>query len=132
MPISGADPDMDKFSFNDVGVLEVWEFLCQFSEALGINDIPAIESLAHDLGVATSCASAPPQEAGVSTNDTVMNLIDALTREAFDAAVDIAAEASPDVKPRDVAAAFPSIKVVAQCGVKLLAVHYCCGRKSLL
>lgn len=93
------------------GVLEVWEFLCQFSEMLGLEEVPSISSLALDLGLSTNSNSSSPEVA----SSIILTILETLMREAFDSAVDIAAEASADVKPRDLSAAFPPIRVCTHC-----------------
>ena len=106
----------------DPGVLEVWEFLCQFSEILGIEEIPSISSLAVDLGVASPSSAHMQNNNGYNTHlsgGVILAFIDALMHEAYDAAIDIAAEASPDVKPRDLSAAFPALRVRSLCTVQL-------------
>lgn len=98
----------------DAGVLEVWELLCQFSEVIGLPDLPSIADLAQELGVASSPANSLQPHTAEQQPAVLLALVDLLLHEAFDAAIELAAEASPDVKPRDLNAAFPPIRV-SQC-----------------
>ena len=92
----------------------MWEFLCQFSEVLALDEIPSIASLAIELGATTSSENLTADAATADTSESTIipAIIDSLMREAFDAAIEIAADASPDVKPRELGPAFPAIKVL--------------------
>lgn len=90
------------------GLLELWELLCQFPDVLGIHEIPSIDDLACSLDIGS--VAGLQQQGGAGSSPTLA-IIETVLQEAFDAAIDIAADASSDVKSRDLGPALPALKV---------------------
>ncbi|KAK9824700.1 hypothetical protein WJX72_012482 [[Myrmecia] bisecta] len=83
-------------------VVEVWEFLGRFSELLQV-DAPHLAAL--------EAALAEPQgENAQVVAAAALPLLDLLVSEAVEAALDLTAEANPDVKRRDLGGAFPPVR----------------------
>ncbi len=84
------------------GVIEAWEFLGSFGEALGLGAPPALADLEASL--------AEPGGGGGAGARAAMALAALVAEEAFAAAAAVAAEADPDVRRRDLESAFPVVR----------------------
>jgi len=94
---NGADPGA-----RGAGVIETWEFLGSFGEALGLGAPPALADLEASL--------AEPGGGGGAGARAAMALAALVAEEAFAAAAAVAAEADPDVRRRDLESAFPVVR----------------------